>query len=75
MLIVGETNNCGYCVAAHTALGKGAGLTGSETSDARHDLGDLALIVSGLPDALNIFVGNPATLVDIRATSYDTLSF
>jgi len=34
-LVVGETNNCGYCVAAHTALGKGAGLTESETCDAR----------------------------------------
>lgn len=34
-LVVGETNNCGYCVAAHTALGKGAGLTEAETCDAR----------------------------------------
>lgn len=34
-LIVGETNGCDYCVAAHTALGKGAGLSEQETSDAR----------------------------------------
>jgi uncharacterized peroxidase-related enzyme len=34
-LVVGETNGCGYCVAAHTALGKGAGLTEQETRDAR----------------------------------------
>lgn len=34
-LVVGETNNCGYCVAAHTSLGKGAGLTEAETVDAR----------------------------------------
>jgi len=34
-LVVGETNGCGYCVAAHTALGKGAGLTEAETCDAR----------------------------------------
>lgn len=34
-LVVGETNNCGYCVAAHTALGKGTGLTEAETCDAR----------------------------------------
>lgn len=34
-LVVGETNNCGYCLAAHTALGKGAGLTEQETRDAR----------------------------------------
>ena len=25
-LVVGEANSCGYCVAAHTVLGKGAGL-------------------------------------------------
>lgn len=36
-LVVGETNDCGYCVAAHTALGKGAGLTEAETCDARRD--------------------------------------
>ena len=34
-LAVGQTNNCDYCVAAHTALGKGAGLTEAETLDAR----------------------------------------
>jgi uncharacterized peroxidase-related enzyme len=34
-LVVGETNNCGYCVAAHTALGKAAGLTDGQTCDAR----------------------------------------
>lgn len=34
-LVVGETNGCGYCVAAHTALGKAAGLTEQETCDAR----------------------------------------
>jgi uncharacterized peroxidase-related enzyme len=34
-LVVGETNGCDYCVAAHTALGKGAGLTEADTCDAR----------------------------------------
>ena len=34
-LVVGETNGCEYCVAAHTALGKGAGLSEGETCDAR----------------------------------------
>lgn len=34
-LVVGETNNCDYCVAAHTALGKGAGLTEAGTLEAR----------------------------------------
>lgn len=34
-LVVGETNGCGYCVAVHTELGKGVGLTEQETCDAR----------------------------------------
>lgn len=34
-LVVGQTNHCDYCLAAHTALGKGAGLTDRETFDAR----------------------------------------
>ena len=34
-LTVGETNGCGYCVAAHTMLGMGAGLAEHETCDAR----------------------------------------
>ena len=34
-LVVGETNSCDYCVAAHTALGKGAGLSEDETIAAR----------------------------------------
>jgi AhpD family alkylhydroperoxidase len=34
-LVVGETNGCEYCLAAHTALGKRAGLTEEETCDAR----------------------------------------
>lgn len=34
-LAVAEANACGYCVAAHTASGKRAGLTEAETKDAR----------------------------------------
>lgn len=34
-LVVGETNSCAYCLAAHTELGKGAGLTEEETLAAR----------------------------------------
>ena len=34
-LVVGEENSCDYCLAAHTALGKGAGLSEPETCDAR----------------------------------------
>lgn len=34
-LVVGEANGCDYCVAAHTALGKAAGLTEAQTIAAR----------------------------------------
>ncbi len=34
-LLVGEANNCGYCVAAHTAIGKMSGLTETQTIEAR----------------------------------------
>lgn len=34
-LAVGEANNCEYCVSAHTAIGKGAGLTDAQTLEAR----------------------------------------
>jgi uncharacterized peroxidase-related enzyme len=34
-LTVGESNSCAYCLAAHTVLGKGAGLSEQDTCDAR----------------------------------------
>jgi len=34
-LVVGEANSCDYCLAAHTQLAKGAGLTDAEACDAR----------------------------------------
>lgn len=34
-LAVGEANDCGYCLAAHTALGKGAGLSPAQIEQAR----------------------------------------
>lgn len=34
-LAIGEANNCGYCTAAHTVIGKGAGLTEQATIEAR----------------------------------------
>jgi uncharacterized peroxidase-related enzyme len=34
-LAVGEANSCGYCLAAHTASGRRAGLTEEETKEAR----------------------------------------
>ena len=34
-LTLGQANNCDYCVAAHTVIGKGAGLTEDQTIEAR----------------------------------------
>jgi uncharacterized peroxidase-related enzyme len=34
-LAVAEDNQCGYCLAAHSAIGKGAGLTPEEIQKAR----------------------------------------
>jgi len=34
-LAIGQANDCGYCQAAHTAIGKGAGLTEAQTVGAR----------------------------------------
>lgn len=35
-LAVGQANECGYCVAAHGALGAGAGLSAAQIAAARH---------------------------------------
>lgn len=37
-LAIGQTNNCQYCVSAHTLLGKGAGLTPDELKAARQGI-------------------------------------
>jgi uncharacterized peroxidase-related enzyme len=44
-LAVAESNKCGYCAAAHTALGKGAGLSDASALGARrgHVEGDAKL--------------------------------
>lgn len=34
-LAVGQANNCDYCIAAHTAIGKSVGLTDAQTIEAR----------------------------------------
>lgn len=34
-LAVAQANNCEYCIAAHTMIGKGAGLTEAQTVEAR----------------------------------------
>jgi len=39
-LVVGEQNSCGYCVAAHSALGKMAGLTADQLVASRKGASD-----------------------------------
>jgi len=39
-LIVGESNDCSYCVAAHGAIGAMVGLTPTQIERARHALAD-----------------------------------
>lgn len=34
-LAIGQANNCDYCAAAHTAIGKSVGLTDAQTIEAR----------------------------------------
>ncbi len=41
-LIVGESNDCGYCIAAHGAIGKLVGLTPTQIAQARYAQGDNA---------------------------------
>lgn len=41
-LIVGESNDCGYCVAAHGVIGAMVGLTPTQVGRARHALADTA---------------------------------
>lgn len=47
-LIVGESNDCGYCVAAHGVIGKMVGLTPAQIAQARHgrseQAGDAAVL-------------------------------
>lgn len=38
-LAIGQANECGYCLAAHTAIGKGAGLNGEAIAAARRGEG------------------------------------
>lgn len=65
-LAVAQANRCGYCLAAHSALGAGAGLTKAEQDAARNgeatDPADAALLrlarriveTQGRPDAAEI---------------------
>lgn len=73
-LAVGQANDCGYCVAAHTALGKMAGLTEAETvairkrAPADAKLAALTRFVGALHEKKG-FVGD-ADLAAFKAAGY-----
>lgn len=46
-LTVAESNQCGYCLSAHTFVGRKVGLTGQDITDARH-----AVAANGRTDAI-----------------------
>ncbi len=74
-LAVGEANGCGYCVAAHTVIGKGAGLSEDQTVAARRgQLDDPKLnAVARFALALHEKRGNASQedLDAFRAAGYD----
>ena len=75
-LIVGESNNCEYCVAAHTTIGKSIGLTEDQTVAARNGdslgeakLDSFATFVRSLHEKRG-FVADE-DLETVRAAGYD----
>lgn len=63
-LVVGQQNECEYCLAAHTMMGKGAGLSEDQTLQARRgELGDAKL---------NALAGFAKTLVAKRGWAEDS---
>jgi uncharacterized peroxidase-related enzyme len=40
-LTVAQENNCGYCLAAHTALAKGAGINDTQITDSRRGTSEI----------------------------------
>lgn len=72
---VAERNRCEYCLAAHTALGKGAGLTADDMRAAQAGQSDDPKTAAALAFALKL-VSQRAQLVEadvaaVRAAGYD----
>ena len=53
-LVIGQANACEYCVAAHTALGQGAGLNTDEIITSRRGQSGNAKIAGGLEFARQV---------------------
>jgi len=62
-LEVGELNNCQYCLAAHSAIGQGAGLNETEIQDARKGVASDPKVQAALVFAKKV-VQNRASVSD-----------
>lgn len=73
-LTVGTANGCEYCVSAHTAIGKGAGLNSDELAAARNASSDDAKSNAALKFARSVMEtkGNvkDAELKELKAAGY-----
>jgi AhpD family alkylhydroperoxidase len=73
-LAVGQTNNCDYCVAAHTVLGKMAGLSVEETLECRkgkvHDLKLDSLVKLAIEIVKTRGLPSAKTVADFYAAGY-----
>jgi AhpD family alkylhydroperoxidase len=73
-LVTGQANSCNYCLAAHTLMGKGAGLSEEEIIAARQGLADDPKEAAAVAFASNI-IENRGRVSDsdvdaVRAAGY-----
>ena len=74
-LAVAETNACGYCLAAHSAIGKGAGLSSAQINAARLAKGStdkdqaLASFARRITETRGTI--SDAELAEFKATGFD----
>jgi uncharacterized peroxidase-related enzyme len=71
-LLVGQSNGCDYCLAAHTALGAGAGLNATEITNARQGKSDDARVNAALEFSRQLVLTRGAVCDDDIARLRDT---
>lgn len=73
-LAVAQQNSCGYCLSAHTALGRNAGLTGAEIDANRAGNSEDAKAAVGVKFALAILAEkgevSSAAIAEVRNAGY-----
>ena len=73
-LAVGQKNNCQYCLAAHSVIGKGAGLQDNEIEDARRGQAQDTKAAAALTFAESI-VENRGNVSDDEISALRTAGF